>query len=596
VTATPFWFGSAERPLFGWFHAPTDQPVVGGIVLCPPLGIEAICAYFSYRFLADRLAERGLVALRFDYDGTGDSTGDEEDPGRLDAWLGSVRCALDFLAASGVPRLGLLGMRVGALLAADEAARRGDVDSMVLWDPCLNGRSFLREQQALRMLSLGGADGAEGAVDAPGLRFHPETVRDLTALELPRTSGRLASRTLVLTHPERPWSSRLAQRLEGETVEWMEATGQGELLDPPLQEPPYQTIEGVTDWLSGALKGPAVSVVPPESAPATVARSCGGEAIVERPVSLGPLPLFGIVTEIPDQVAGPTVVFVDEGNTPHIGQSRMWVELARALAAEGLRVLRFDLSANGDSGARPGQPWHIGWAIDAFQDLADARRAISAEDPANVVLVGLCSGAYQSIEEGLGAPPRAICAVNPIMTFPLVDRPLGDGTRRRARQATKTWVIRATRTPVTWMCRRWAKDDTDRWLEAFEIGRWPAAIARRVRVPAPVWWLVNRCLLENQTVEVLEKLVDAGVDTLLLCGPDDLQPIELGERRSMQRLEQTGLFRSVLLPELDHAGLLIEPRRALKRALTEHIVSRYAPGAPTRGAVGLESSPILSHT
>ncbi len=592
MVATPFWFDGPQRPLFGWFHAPDDGVVSGGVVLCPPLGIEAICAYFSYRALAERLVERGLAVLRFDYDGTGDSAGDDEDPGRVEAWRRSVRCAVDYLATTGVPQVGLLGMRMGGLLAADEAARRGDIDALVLWDTCVTGQSFLREQRALRMLSIGGEDGEEGAVDAPGLRFRPETVRALTELELPRDSGRLATRLLVLTHPERPRPQRLTRRFEGADVEWMEATGQGELLDPPLQEPPYETIQRVAEWLSTALAGPGAPVAMPESGPAVVARSRGGEDVVERPVMLGPLPLFGIVTELPGRSAGPTIVFVGEGNTPHIGQSRMWVELARVWAGEGLRVLRWDLSGNGDSGVRPGQPAHVARAIESFDDLYEVRRAISPDDPWNVVLVGLCSGAYQGLEEGLIAPPRGVCAINPILTFPLVDDPASNGPPRLARQATKAWVRRAGRVPARWISQRWAKDDPDHWLEAFEIGRWPAAIARRTRVPAAAWWLVNRYLLENHTVAVLEQVVANGVDTLLLCGPDDLQPIELAARGALRRLEQTGSFRLALLPELDHAGLLVEQRSALKDALTDHIVSRYAPAALPVTAERVDTAPV----
>jgi alpha-beta hydrolase superfamily lysophospholipase len=577
VVATPFWFGDSGRPLFGWLHTPEDQPVSGGVVFCPPLGIEAICAYFSYRVLAERLAERGIAVLRFDYDGTGDSVGDEDDPARVEAWLGSVRYALDYLAASGVPRMGLLGMRMGALLAANEAVGRDDLDSLVLWDPCLTGQSFLREQQALRMLSIGGEDGEAGAVDAPGLRFHAETVSSLAQLELPDASGELATRTLVLTHPERPRSKRLARRLEGTAVEWTEATGQGALLDPPVQAPPYETIGRVADWLVDSLAGPGRLVARPESRSAAVGQSTDGEAVVERPVMLGPLPLFGIVTEVPGRAAGPTIVFVDEGNTPHIGQSRMWVELARTWAAQGLRVLRFDLSGNGDSGARPGHASHVAWAMEAFDDLREVRRAISPDDPDDVVLVGLCSGAYQAIEDGLIAPPRGICAINPILTFPVVH----DGPRprhqRRARQATKAWVCRAARIPATWAARRWAKDDPDHWLEAFEIGRWPAAVARRTSIPAPLWWLVNRYLLDNHTISVFEQLAAARVDTLLVCGPDDLQPIALAARGALQRLEQSGSFHLTVLPQLDHAGLLVEQRQGLKDALTTHVISRFAP-------------------
>ena len=58
----------------------------------------------------------------------GDSAGGETDPGRVDAWLSSVTAAVDELAATGVPRIGLVGIRMGGLFAAHEAARRGGVD------------------------------------------------------------------------------------------------------------------------------------------------------------------------------------------------------------------------------------------------------------------------------------------------------------------------------------------------------------------------------------------------------------------------------------------------------------------------------------
>src|SRR3984957_6689181 len=85
-TATPLWFGPDKRPLFGWVHAPTDGMARGAAVLCPPLFLEQDIAYYSFRRLAEELAARGVLAVRFDYDGTGDSAGGAEDPGRVRAW------------------------------------------------------------------------------------------------------------------------------------------------------------------------------------------------------------------------------------------------------------------------------------------------------------------------------------------------------------------------------------------------------------------------------------------------------------------------------------------------------------------------------
>ena len=236
------------------------------MVLCQPLGIEAICVYFSYRLLAQRLAQRGLAVLRFDYDGTGDSTGMEDDPDRLDAWLDSVSAATDALTTLGVGHVALVGVRIGGLFAAHEATRRGGVDALVLWDPCLSGRSFLREQRFLRLLSGNGADLGDEAVDAPGLRFEPETVKALSDLDLRRLPGPLAHRTLVLIPPDVSRPTSLEDRLEGADVDWQEATGQDLLLDSRLQEPPLATIGRLTDWLCGALDGPPTPVTPPDRA------------------------------------------------------------------------------------------------------------------------------------------------------------------------------------------------------------------------------------------------------------------------------------------------------------------------------------------
>ncbi len=415
--STPFWFGPSDRELFGWLHLPADRVVRGGVVLCQPLGIEAICVYFSYRLLAQRLAQRGLAVLRFDYDGTGDSTGMEDDPDRLDAWLDSVSAATDALTTLGVGHVALVGVRIGGLFAAHEATRRGGVDALVLWDPCLSGRSFLREQRFLRLLSGNGADLGDEAVDAPGLRFEPETVKALSDLDLRRLPGPLAHRTLVLIPPDVSRPTSLEDRLEGADVDWQEATGQDLLLDSRLQEPPLATIGRLTDWLCGALDGPPTPVTPPDRGSAIVSLTPTGEPLVERTVRLGPLGLFGIVTETPGTSVGPTVVLVNEGNTHHIGQARIWVDLARRVGAAGFRVLRFDLSGIGDSDTRPGQRAHVGRAPEAVEDVYDAMRGICPDDPTDVVLVGFCSGAYEVIEQALAHPPRGICVINPTFSF-----------------------------------------------------------------------------------------------------------------------------------------------------------------------------------
>src|SRR4051812_48353772 len=89
-------FGPSERRCFGWFHAPLEGMTRNtGVVLCRPLGYEGTCAYETVTRLAEYLAAVGFAVLRFDYHGTGDSTGSDADEGRVEAWLGSVQAAIE---------------------------------------------------------------------------------------------------------------------------------------------------------------------------------------------------------------------------------------------------------------------------------------------------------------------------------------------------------------------------------------------------------------------------------------------------------------------------------------------------------------------
>ncbi len=590
--SAPMWFGPEDRALFGWLHRPADGTARGGVVLCQPLGIEAICTYYSYRLLAEALADRGLAVLRFDYDGTGDSCGHETDPDRVVEWRASVAAATDVLLATGVTRLGLVGVRMGGLFAAHEAVRRHGVEALVLWDSCLSGSAFLREQRFLRRLSGSGDGPGDDAVEAPGLRFEPETVEALTHLDLTRTEGRLADRTLVLTPPDLSKPGRLQRRLEGHRVDWQEATGQDRLLDSSLQAPPLDTIARTADWLSDALDGPEVAITAPPSTPSTVVgHTPSGRPVVDRTVGLGSLGLFGIVTEPTGGADGPTIVLVDEGNTHHIGQARIWVDLARRLAPTGLRVLRFDLSGNGDSGARPGQATHVARAPEAIDDVYQAMSGISPDDPTDVVLVGFCSGAYQVIEQALAHPPRGICVINPSFSF-RPPEPAGTADRP-ARQLTRRWFVRLVDVPLRRLTRDHNPAETSRWAKALDVGSWPVAVAKRhPGIPAAVWWTVNHTLLERTGISSLERIVDHGVDTLLVCGPGDFLPVSLGSKGRIRRLETSRHFDLELLDELDHASWVRWQRERLIEVVSSYLVTRYG-AAPTTADRSPDCSPDL---
>ena len=112
-------------------------------MLCPPIGLEYIQSHRMYYLLAVRLAETGFHVLRFDYLGCGDSAGDFE-KGSLGQWVRDIQAAAEALVdRSHQSRISLLGLRLGATLAIMAAMQRDAFDTLVLWEPILDGRRYL---------------------------------------------------------------------------------------------------------------------------------------------------------------------------------------------------------------------------------------------------------------------------------------------------------------------------------------------------------------------------------------------------------------------------------------------------------------------
>jgi uncharacterized protein len=139
-----FFFGESARPLFGVHHEPIGLDR-GAVVLCPGWGREYQYAHRTYGVLARRLTEAGWHVLRFDYTGEGDSWGDTT-YATLPRWIADVRTAVEEIRSlTGHQEVSLLGMRIGAYVAAQVAESTLDVPQLILWDPVLDGPSWVRE-------------------------------------------------------------------------------------------------------------------------------------------------------------------------------------------------------------------------------------------------------------------------------------------------------------------------------------------------------------------------------------------------------------------------------------------------------------------
>ena len=117
----------------------------------------------------------------------------------------------------------------------------------------------------------------------------------------------------------------------------------------------------------------------------------------------------------------PTIFFLNAGVIDHVGPAGLWVRLGRSWAEAGFRAIRFDLSGNGDSPVHPGQSRQVIFSSHHEQDVVDVLRAAAPRDPSNAVLVGLCSGGFNSIGPAIEVKVRGVCAVNPVLTFKDLD-------------------------------------------------------------------------------------------------------------------------------------------------------------------------------
>ena len=542
--AAPVWFGPTGRPAFGWVHTPADGRASGAVVLCPPLARERVSVHDTYRALAERLAEAGLIAVRFDYDGTGDSAGTDEGPGRVEAWSASVDHAVTLARSTGVGRVGLVGMRMGAVLAAAAAERLAGVDALVAWDPCWSGRSFVRQQRSISLLRFGAEEAGVGPGELPGFRFDDQTISALGALRLPVGGIQAARRALVLTRPDATVPAAARAELASTAVAWEEAVGQAELVDvePVLSQVPIQTMAQVVHWLGTALGGDRPPVGPIDAADSTVL-SQGDRLIEERCRRLGPSGLFGIETAPVGDAGGPVVVMANSGTDSHVGPNRLWVDLARQLASRGLRSLRFDLSGIGDSPTRPGRPAAVSYSPDALDDLCDMAAAASPDDPSNVVLVGLCSSAYLSLEGALTLLPRGVAAINPIFRFTPPEMAWGPMDQRRR-------ICR----PLT---------------SAVRVFRAVPFAPLRDRLRSVAWRCANLMGGKQSPGHWMNELISADVDVFCIGGETELQPLLDADHHSGCRID--------VRPGLDHALLYSPDRDEVASALLQHLAERFAP-------------------
>jgi hypothetical protein len=116
----------------------------GGVVIAPPFASERSDSYLTCARWARQLAAAGFDALRFDYRGIGESTGDFRTLTLPDRREDVLACAEFLKARIGGAPLVLHGMRLSAVFTSELFAA-GLGDALLLWAPPTTAQDHLYE-------------------------------------------------------------------------------------------------------------------------------------------------------------------------------------------------------------------------------------------------------------------------------------------------------------------------------------------------------------------------------------------------------------------------------------------------------------------
>jgi len=487
IQRTPFYFGKPDKPLMGWVHTAKDvPPQTSCVLICPPLALEYMNSYRSLRHVADYFALAGIPAMRFDYHGTGDSSGTNLDENRMPDWLSSIELAYHHIQKiTGINKVGLFGFRMGATFGAITAEKIA-YDFMVLWDPIERGKRFVREIKTLQKTSAIAEDDSHTLLEAGGGVYWQATAKAIQSINLTDCKP-MASRILVIPGDSLSINRKLLDSYESKGVltEQLSLEGSSNMLvDAHLTKVPHQSITKMVSWVQTSLtstqssKGnsniydseqqatPNLSGIQSE---ALIKQSCQITYSGNDPESYNKQDFkvnetliyfgeqhdrFAIETE---PVKGrnkqlPIVVISNSGTNHRVGPSRLYVQLARQLAGLGFLVYRIDLPGIGDSIADNRSDENIEYQDMGSQEILAFISKISRQHKgAEFVITGLCSGAYFSFHTAKDSNQQNIAEIimiNPL-TFYWEKGMTADSSPARNFSAWN-WYKKAILSPTSW--------------------------------------------------------------------------------------------------------------------------------------------------
>lgn len=245
-----------EHQLYSVYHEPSDYGDSNiGVLLCNPLGQEYVRCHKLYVNLANRLAQEGCHVLRFDYLGTGDSSGNfnsfslVEGTNNIETMANELRDTFD------VSRVILIGVRMGATMSILHACKNS-IDGMALIHPIFTGDDYIQNIKGEYQKWLDGSftkekTDIEGSFSSFGFKYSEELTEELESIQIDQRHFISDTKVLLIGEDKPKWLEGLSQlRYEPSSTNefWMKKSREADKSMVPLIE-----LNQIMDWLTSQL-------------------------------------------------------------------------------------------------------------------------------------------------------------------------------------------------------------------------------------------------------------------------------------------------------------------------------------------------------
>lgn len=405
ISCIPIFIPTEFGPLYAVLHINEYIECAGcPLIICPPIGIDFMNSHRSLKKLADKLALSGTPVLRLDYFCTGSSCDSGFDD-QVEGFIESIRQANIFLKKTlNTKCTALLGFRFGATLATLFASKT-EINYLILWGGIFQGKRLIRE---MRLLQNSGSNNKpnDTYLEAGGWVIEQKTEDAIESIDLAKTHPK--TKYILLLDGCKPSAhQKLVSQWQSNntdiTAEFTESIGDM-LVDAHEARIPHQDIEFINQWVKG---------LPSNSGYTTYSNIKG--LITNTPLNFytqsskiqlinESLHHFHFESEqfYTFTTSGslnskklPLVIMLNSGSNHQVGPNRLYVSISRELAANGFDCLRLDLPGLGESEVLHGQKENNPY-MDAPTSAINACIDQLSDKPKEIVLIGLCSGAYHA--------------------------------------------------------------------------------------------------------------------------------------------------------------------------------------------------------